>query len=1092
MTYSGSTQNSSYSKRTYNKKDANDLAALAKAMDKQRKETVTEFKQASTDQLGELDRQDKIQYSNDQFQIKQLAKFSDNLNSFLKESVESVGKAYIDNKRQEGIELERKYRSGDEEAKSIIDGNTAQLKEIEEQVNSMSQEINESVDAFLSRKAEEEISLKDKIRALNVKKLGPNIRWGFVRAQLQEAGQGYSSHLIDTLQNSKEQFTTRDGSEYTIGKYSEILNPDHKKEIEDYVEDQYIANNNPFGASDVVRNAYLTAKVVETTDKYREKEYIKERAQLGEQQQTGRVDTLITSSIDFDADKFVTVTLADGQTVKENRTIIALDGSIQNLLTEGPSSEAMVNDNVSPYKANKTRVIEAIKEAYSFLDSDTAAELTEHLLKKKFKMAGMEGTLETLMAGDLNLKEILSEHGSKVALQNERLRKSLLSDFNTEYNGYLSEYRKGKLSIQEVRDQAKIIKASGTYDLIFDEKDFQTKLISLEQFNPAHFNYTDSMGKADDIMEERGFLSSADMLQLHPEALKEIMEDANGKKERFVYKENLIWAKMGKSNFDTLLDTTLEPINGTIDSIVKETGIDLTDEIAMDAIKDATRTYLLRKANLYYLNGSSGAKSLQQAAIEVGTELQAGTGIFARDGEKFTDIRMQPPTIAGGQDIETQLLEGAIVTNKLDILQASGKQEDFLATKVLIPAGSKLLEPEVGEDGVIRKLPNALFEIAEYSETGYTAIDVLNLQRKINKLEPYKLSEFSPELQALHNKVKNEYPHLAKVFNSSSEGTSRAIDEMGAVDLNTLTNSVIVNIESPIFEGDLDQVLTRFGYEKDKYDNSALIQEEVRRKQVNYLLKTALQTTKDKNQAILMVATGMRFGEGSMNDYGEGSIYDNISNQKSDYAYSVLDAYYSGDTSKLIGTYSSDTLVTGQFRDLTKTEAKYNLEPNYVMENIVGNVKNINLRDTAKNKAVLEILNNKQFIPPKDLVVPSAGLYGRSVIRNPLYDTYKQALKIYTDIDNLTTKISKQDTSILNSKKEYFNLQKLLQFQESHDLGGKYVPITDSKFFVYRDEWMEKNGSKYQGANKNKVKQLNKQRMEYILLKSKEYLGLGE
>ena len=330
------------------------------------------------------------------------------------------------------------------------------------------------------------------------------------------------------------------------------------------------------------------------------------------------------------------------------------------------------------------------------------------------------------------------------------------------------------------------------------------------------------------------------------------------------------------------------------------------------------------------------------------------------------------------------------------------------------------------------------------------------------------------------------------MFSSDAEGFSRAIDELGAVDLNTLTNSVIVNIESPIFEGDLDQVLTRFGYEKDKYDNSAFIQEEVRRKQVNYLLKTALQTTNDKNQAILMVATGMRFGEGSMNDYGEGSIYDNISNQKSDYAYSVLDAYYSGDTSKLIGTYSSDTLVSGQFRDLTKTEAKYNLEPNYVMENIVGNVKNINLRDTAKNKAVLEILNNKQFIPPEDIVVPSAGLYGRSVIRNPLYDKYKQALKIYTDIDNLTNKISKQDKRILNSKKEYFNLQKLLQFQESHDLGGKYVPITDSKFFVYRDEWMEKHGSKYQGADKKKVKQLNKQRMEYILLKSKEYLGLGE
>ena len=74
--------------------------------------------------------------------------------------------------------------------------------------------------------------------------------------------------------------------------------------------------------------------------------------------------------------------------------------------------------------------------------------------------------------------------------------------------------------------QAKIIKARGAYDLIFDEKDFQTKLISLEQFNPAHFNYTDSMGKADELMRDNGFLSSADMLQMHPEALKDIMEDA--------------------------------------------------------------------------------------------------------------------------------------------------------------------------------------------------------------------------------------------------------------------------------------------------------------------------------------------------------------------------------------------------------------------------------------------------------------------------------------------------------------------------------------------------------------------------------------
>ena len=67
MTYSGSTQNSSYSKRTYNKKDANDLAALAKAMDKQRKETVTQFRQAIDRSAWRIrSTKIKIQYSNDQ------------------------------------------------------------------------------------------------------------------------------------------------------------------------------------------------------------------------------------------------------------------------------------------------------------------------------------------------------------------------------------------------------------------------------------------------------------------------------------------------------------------------------------------------------------------------------------------------------------------------------------------------------------------------------------------------------------------------------------------------------------------------------------------------------------------------------------------------------------------------------------------------------------------------------------------------------------------------------------------------------------------------------------------------------------------
>ena len=302
MTYSGSTSNTSYSKRTYNKKDNNDLAKLAKAMDTQRKETVNEFKSKANDQISEMDRADAIQTNNDKYEIQNLAKFSDTLNEFLKTSVETVGKAYIDNKRRDGIEKQRKYQAGDESVREEIDGNKAQLEEINNKVNEMSQKVGESTDAFLSRQNAEKISLQDKLRALNVRKLGSNVRWGFVRATFQESAAGYKSSLIDSLSNDESQFTTRDGTVIKINDYHSLVNTDHKKEIEDYLEDKYIAENNPYGAANVVRDNYLTAAVVKATDEYRVSEYIKERARQGELEQTSRTDQLISTAQVFDDD----------------------------------------------------------------------------------------------------------------------------------------------------------------------------------------------------------------------------------------------------------------------------------------------------------------------------------------------------------------------------------------------------------------------------------------------------------------------------------------------------------------------------------------------------------------------------------------------------------------------------------------------------------------------------------------------------------------------------------------------------------------------------------------------------------------------
>tara|TARA_R100001463_G_scaffold23800_1_gene56879 strand:+ start:4683 stop:7991 length:3309 start_codon:yes stop_codon:yes gene_type:complete len=1100
MTYSGSTQNSSYSKRTYNKRLSTDLADYAKALDKQRKEQVKGFQQASKDQLGELDRQDGIAASNDKFQIAQLSKFSDTLNDFLDTTVKTVGKAYIDSKREEGVELYRRYLAGNEDAIAEVEANAEQLKEIEAKINEMSAEIGESTDAFLDRKSQEELSLKDKIKALNVRKLNPNVRWGFVRAQLQEAGAGYNGHLIDTLHSSTEEFTTRDGNTYVIGNYHNVLSEEHKEEIIRHVEDQYIANNNPFGAADSVRNSFLTAKVVETTEKFKEKEFLKNKAEQGEVEQTGRIDKIITSAINFDADATKTVTLDNGKTKEVNISRDAVINNIKDIIDNGSSSESLVNGNVSPHKANKTRIINGIEEALSFLDEESAADLVDLLKEAEFTMVGITGTLETLFAGDLNLDELLVSHQTKLA-QNFAKRKQVAKvQLEKEENLYNIQWLNGEITLREYNDKALVIRENPDYNILRNSDDdnyFQNKINAIKNWKPNEHNYKESMSEIDRIMGEVGFLTNADLFTLNVDARKHFFENA-GEGKKYKYKENPIWEDIGIEKWGENVKFYTDKLNQSVDKILKNETTQLVDASIEDAAQLGVKKELLRRANLYYLNGASANDALFKANQEVSQELLAGTGIFVRDGEKFLDSAMNPAVIADTDTIEAQITEGAKVTNKLDILQSNGLSEDHLKNTILVPEDSNIINLEKGEDGIIRFIPNTALEIVEYSETGYTAIDFINMQRKLHKLDEYKLEDFSPELQLLHTGVKEQFPHLAKVFTSGAEGQSLAIDEIGAIDLNTLLNASVINMEQPIAEVDLDSALERFNINKDDYLNDATLQEEVRRKQINYLLKEALKTTNDKNQAILMVATGMRFGEAEMSNFGEGSIFDNKKNDKSDYAYAVLDAYYSGDTSALIGTYNDSKVNVNNIRELTKDEKRLGITPNYVIESIVNreNMWDIDYRDPAKIKAILEILTDPQFTPDETITVPGMFGIGKSNINNPLLKDYNKALNIYKNIDRVITALNNNDADVfIESRSENFNLVNLLLFQQETDLGGRplnNLPVTDSVYYDFKNKWMEDNGHKFKGANKEEARKLRKERMLFILEKSREFLGYTE
>ena len=136
--------------------------------------------------------------------------------------------------------------------------------------------------------------------------------------------------------------------------------------------------------------------------------------------------------------------------------------------------------------------------------------------------------------------------------------------------------------------------------------------------------------------------------------------------------------------------------------------------------------------------------------------MTTGTGIFATDAEGFTSALMNPSIIPANEKIGNILADGTAASEKLDVLQEYAPDGDHIRNEIIIPKNSSLLTPEYDKGtGKISFLDRSLMQIAEYSETGYTAIDVLNLQRAKHGLEAIPLSDFSPELQAVHTAVKD-------------------------------------------------------------------------------------------------------------------------------------------------------------------------------------------------------------------------------------------------------------------------------------------------------------------------------------------------
>jgi len=178
------------SKRSVSTRESKDQLNLAKALESQRKQTVKEFAGASSQQIEELGRIDKIARQKDDYEINELARFSKSLNSAIQTGSKVLGKQYIEGQKEKG-------------AAAYADEPFDPLA-VEQELGQLRDTNLELLDEIEKQETEKKIlSLEEKIKLHEARMNRGNWGIGYTKAYLQEVGNGFLPHLSSVIADSE-------------------------------------------------------------------------------------------------------------------------------------------------------------------------------------------------------------------------------------------------------------------------------------------------------------------------------------------------------------------------------------------------------------------------------------------------------------------------------------------------------------------------------------------------------------------------------------------------------------------------------------------------------------------------------------------------------------------------------------------------------------------------------------------------------------------------------------------------------------------------------------------------------------------------
>ena len=909
MPYQGSTQSVGFRNRAVSDSKVSKAESKAQALEKRRIQQVNEMEKVSASQLAEMTRQDKQLTANDEYEIKNLAKFSKSLNEALEATAKTVGKAYIDTKRQEGIDRARACHRGDESACAAVKLSKDQVNEIEAKIDEMREKTTSTADKIeLEAELKKvKLSLEEKATALNIRKLGSNVAYGYRQGLLVERAKGYNAWLNGKLTPEyADDNETRIDREVTV---TNDLGEEVKVRVGDFDKHSYKIQEQIVGKLETefielsdggfnrnVVDTYLTQTVVKDTDKFLKD--TQNKAQIAQAQ--------------IEKDAISNSIKVAFQSIDSNPDGAKL--AIQKALNNLTSIERRLGTDGSPRVAAKKALIEMLTENASFLSGkgqqanvDDVEDVLDLLETTEFEIPGHgKVNLTKFWAGDLDIKElrgnILDAQFARITKEDRSLNKQAV------------------IAIAEAQDQ---------YTKDGDKEAYLNKIKALQdtdlatgsQFNAKFKNAL--AWELNLITEEKALKDAA---QLYKKYGGEIPLKYTTKWPQNVvekYKDNIVGPGEGIADTE-LAENALATAESNINDAVLLAAKNLsTTDRASPNIKHGIK---IIKAQIPALvkeakkNGDtrSNAILIEEIGASIVAKIEAdargdGDGLYRLNENGTFETKafnMGVPVSLNEKEFQKkeQLLS---LTSKINAYDGDIFQDK---EQKLLPADSPLLLDAVGYSA-----PNEANSVNKFwKDVSFedplerTPYELLNLERAKHGLEPIK---WDADTQRMIDEYNAQLPEVRKLLKSGITSLQeRGIDLAGGISSHHMHSALIGSDGSGfISETELPTLLSEIGLKDmtyQEYLNSPQIMEKVQRYKVNQLIPLALSQTNNKLTAIRMIGAARNVpldqAVAAMQNWN-GAVDGNVEMDKS--TALTLNGYLSGNTDN-IKYVTTDTSYT--------------------------------------------------------------------------------------------------------------------------------------------------------------------------------------